>query len=154
MDYSHLYDLVKNYKFAKVNASLRNGSFRQQNLSNNVGMVKLFRQGSPIVEGNKMKKNNSEIYNECKRLYPEFKFSGVMLNKNFECEPHKDKGNEGMVKIIGLGEYEGGELVVEGIEHDIKHKEANFEASTKEHYVKKFNGDRYSVVLFQHKGKK
>jgi hypothetical protein len=153
MDYSKLYSLILEYKFAIVREikGNRNGVFRQNHYSNNVGMVRLFRKGLPIVEGTKMKKNNRAIYNECKRLYPNHKFTGIMINKNFQCDPHKDNGNEGAVIIIGLGNYTGGELVAEGIEYNIRNKDLKFEASKIEHYVKPFEGDRYSVVLFKHK---
>ncbi len=156
MDFSNLYEMLKNYKWTKIKNSdkptrMRNGNFRKGNYSINVGKVRLYEKGLPIVNGNKMKNNNCEIYNECKKLFPEHEFTGVMINKNFECEPHKDKGNEGDVIIIGLGEYTGGELVFNDIEHDIKNKHLIFEASKIEHYVKPFIGDRYSVVLFKHK---
>jgi hypothetical protein len=151
MNYDILYDLILNYKFATVRKHTRNGVFRQNNLTANVGMVRLFRKGLPIVEGDKMKRDKRAIYNECKRLYPNHQFTGIMLNKNFQCEPHKDKGNEGPVIIIGLGNYTGGELVAGGVEYNIRNTDVTFEASKIEHYVKPFEGDRYSVVLFKHK---
>tara|TARA_R110001606_G_scaffold13987_2_gene59862 strand:- start:238 stop:741 length:504 start_codon:yes stop_codon:yes gene_type:complete len=156
MDYTELYNLLLEYKWKKISKStkesrMRNGNFRRDNYSVNVGMVRLYQKGLPIVIGNKMKKNKSAIYNECRRLYPDHEFTGIMINKNFKCPPHKDKGNEGPVVIIGLGDYVGGELVADGIEYDIHNKDLIFEASKIEHYVKEFTGDRYSVVLFKHK---
>jgi len=40
-----------------------------------------------------------------------------MINKNFKCPPHKDKNNIGDSIILGLGDYNGGDLVVEGEGH-------------------------------------
>jgi hypothetical protein len=151
MDFSNLYEMLKNYKWSKVNKSLRNGTFRNNNYSINVGKVRIYQKGLPIVDGVNMKKNNCEIYNECKKLFPEHNFTGIMINKNFECPKHKDSGNEGNVIIIGLGNYTGGELVMNNKEYDIKNNYLIFEASKIEHYVKPFIGDRYSVVLFKHK---
>ena len=152
MDFSHLYELVKNYNWkTSTNSSLRNGKFRKGNESHNVGKVRLFRKGLPIVDGVKMKKNKYMIYNECERLFPKHEFTGIMINKNFKCPPHVDSGNEGEVIILGLGDYEGGELVYNGVAYDIRNKATTFVASEIEHYVKDFTGDRYSVVLFKHK---
>tara|TARA_R110000765_G_scaffold64117_1_gene124603 strand:- start:1278 stop:1760 length:483 start_codon:yes stop_codon:yes gene_type:complete len=152
MDYSNLYNLLKEFTWDKyLKGTQRNNKWRLNQYSYNVGKVKLFRKGLPIVDGNKMKKNKYAIYNECKRLYPDHKFTGVMINKNMKCPPHKDKGNYGPVIIIGMGDYTGGELCYEGGEHDIKNKAVKFEASEIEHWVKDFTGDRYSAVLFNHK---
>jgi hypothetical protein len=41
----------------------------------------------------------------------------VLLNKNARFTPHTDSGagaGQGVSAIVGLGEYTGGELVVEG----------------------------------------
>ena len=149
--FSNLYKLLLEYNWKKSSDKTRNGDFRKNAYSLNVGQVRLFRKGLPIVDGNKMKKNKSLIHNEIKRLFPNYYFTGVMINKNLECPPHKDKGNDGGVIVIGLGDYEGGELVIDGVEHNVKNKEIRFDAHTLEHYVKPFKGDRYSVVIFKHK---
>ena len=132
MDYTELYRLILAYEWKKKGHAWdgnRQGAWRKNNLSVNVGMVRLFRKGAPIVVGKKMKANKSAIYNECKRLYPDHIFTGVMVNKNFKCPPHKDNGNEGPVVIIGLGDYVGGELVADGVEYDIHNNHLIFEAN-------------------------
>ena len=123
---------------------------RELQYSTNVGYVRrMYKKGRPIEKGVAMKANNDEIFNECKRLFPDFDFNGVMLNRNFKCPPHKDKNNINDSLIIGLGDYEQGELVVENVPHDIRYKPLIFNGSKNEHYVNDWtNGDRYSVVLF------
>ena len=147
--------MLINYKWKKNSRRTKLGGYRGSNMrqnefSINVGYIRrMYVKGRPLEKGVNMKKNNEEIFNECKRLFPDFEFNGVMINKNFKCPPHKDKNNINDSLIIGLGDYDGGELVVENEPHDIRYKPMIFNASVKEHYVNEWsNGDRYSIVLF------
>ena len=60
--------------------------------------------------------------------------------------------------IFGLGDYEGGETVVEypdnHTEYDIKYNFVKFNGSRFTHWTKPFSGTRYSLVFFQHKDNK
>ena len=143
------YKWKKNSKRTKL-GGYRGSNMRQNEFSVNVGYIRrMYVKGQPIEKGVNMKFNNEEIFNECKRLFPDFEFNGLMINKNFKCPPHKDKKNSRESLIIGLGNYDGGELVVENEPHDIRYKPMIFNASVKEHYVNEWsNGDRYSIVLF------
>ena len=49
---------------------------------------------------------------------PTFTFSSITLNKDLQCPPHVDANNVGPSLIIGLGNYDGGELVVEGKKYE------------------------------------
>ena len=80
--------------------------------------------------------------------HPEFEYTSITLNYNLQCQPHNDKNNKGPSMIIGLGFYEGGELVIEGINYDIKNKVLIFNGAEKEHWTNPFTGDRYSVVYY------
>jgi hypothetical protein len=80
---------------------------------------------------------------------PSFKFTTIQLNKNILSPPHIDKNNVGPSYIIAFGDYEGGKLVIEGKENNIKNKFLNFDG-TKGHWVTPFNGTRYSLVFFTH----
>jgi len=147
--------MLINYKWKKNSRRTKLGGYRGSNMrqnefSVNVGYIRrMYVKGRPLEKGVNMKKNNEDIFNECKRLFPDFEFNGVMINKNFKCPPHKDKNNINDSLIIGLGDYDGGELVVDNEPHDIRYKPMIFNASVKEHYVNEWsNGDRYSIVLF------
>ena len=48
-----------------------------------------------------------------------------------------------------FGDYKGGELCVEGKDHDIRYKPLIFDGARNKHWVKDFTGDRYSIVLFK-----
>ena len=100
-------------------------------------------------------KKNTELYEKLQELMrdheSEFEFSSITINKNFLCEPHKDKGNIGESYIIGFGNYTGGELNVENSRHDIKNKFLKFDGCKNTHWVEPFAGDRYTAVFFKHK---
>lgn len=98
---------------------------------------------------------NLELYSKLKELMkdhdPEFEFTSITINKNFLCEPHKDKGNVGNSYIIGFGDYSDGELNIEGVKHDIKYKFLKFDGCKSTHFVEPFEGNRYTAVFFRHK---
>jgi len=73
-------------------------------------------------------------------------FTSIQVNQDMTCAPHKDKGNIGVSAIVAFGDYTGGELVVEGVKHDIKNKIFLFDGSAQEHYTAPFTGERYSLV--------
>ncbi len=87
-----------------------------------------------------------------------FKVEQVQINKNWWSPPHRDNGNVGESWILGLGDYEGGETVVEypdnHTEYDIKYKFIKFNGSKYTHWTKPFSGTRYSLVFYQSKEKK
>lgn len=75
-------------------------------------------------------------------------WNSIQCNQNYQCSPHKDRGNGGDSLIVGFGDYSGGELVIEGTEHDIRHTPIIDDFTTKTHYVLPFQGDRYSLVFY------
>lgn len=86
----------------------------------------------------------------------DFEWNQVVINKNFEITRHIDGNNVGESYIIGLGDYTGGELVVENNKNekiiiDIKNYPYRFNGSEKYHYVLPFEGDRYTLVFYNNK---
>tara|TARA_R100000654_G_scaffold12996_1_gene28254 strand:- start:2651 stop:3268 length:618 start_codon:yes stop_codon:yes gene_type:complete len=79
----------------------------------------------------------------------------IQINKNWWSPPHYDSGNVGESYIVGLGDYTGGETVVDYGDHiekyDIKNKFVKFDGSKYEHWTNKFEGNRYSLVFYTHK---
>jgi len=80
----------------------------------------------------------------------------IQINRNWASPPHKDAGNVGESYIVGLGDYEGGETVVEYSEdhikeYNIKNTFTKFNGSKYIHYTNTFTGTRYSLVFYQHK---
>lgn len=83
------------------------------------------------------------------------KVSQVQINKNYQIPPHKDSGNVGESWLVGLGDYTGGETIVEyddeHIEYNINKKFVKFNGSKYTHWSKPFDGCRYSLVFYNHK---
>eukprot|EP00633_Aureoumbra_lagunensis_P005284 CAMPEP_0197317764 /NCGR_PEP_ID=MMETSP0891-20130614/48360_1 /TAXON_ID=44058 ORGANISM="Aureoumbra lagunensis, Strain CCMP1510" /NCGR_SAMPLE_ID=MMETSP0891 /ASSEMBLY_ACC=CAM_ASM_000534 /LENGTH=397 /DNA_ID=CAMNT_0042807911 /DNA_START=783 /DNA_END=1976 /DNA_ORIENTATION=- len=73
------------------------------------------------------------------------------VNLNAQFTPHVDSGTgagQSLSMIVGLGDYYGGELVVEHNEIDIQYKPFTFNGWTQRHWTKSFSGERFSLVWF------
>ena len=83
---------------------------------------------------------------------PEFDYDSVYVNKNVVCKKHIDHKNAKSSLIVGIGEYSGGETVLEleegEKEFDIKNQSLIFDGSKIPHYNNEFEGLRYSLVFF------
>lgn len=78
----------------------------------------------------------------------DFNFTSIMVNKDFQTKEHIDKNKPDTLNLIyGFGDYEGGELIYEGKEYDIKEKFLIFNGRIP-HSTKPFTGNRYSVTFF------
>ena len=106
-------------------------------------------------------KENPELYDmifKFGRTFVKHDFSSVQVNKNYQCERHIDGKNNGISTIIGLGDYEGGELIIEK-EHgneivNIKDNPVEFDGSKFYHSVTPISsGTRYSLVFFDNNHK-
>jgi hypothetical protein len=84
-----------------------------------------------------------------KKVHPKFTYTTIQINKNILSPPHIDKNNVGPSYIIGLGDYSGGELCIEGKMYNIKNKWKYFNGN-KGHWTNNFFGTRYSIVYFTH----
>lgn len=173
------YDILRNFKLKKtLNRPNASGLHRVTQWGNKKGTTQYDRVGypcesmnfglvnkrfgnngnpkykfdNPIQPGN----NNSkypEIYEQLKKLInkidPNFEYDCITLNHNFRCIPHYDKHNKSASLIVSFGDFEGGELVVEGEEFDIKNNPLIFNGSVSRHWTLEFIGDRYSVIFFK-----
>lgn len=86
-----------------------------------------------------------------KEAEPAFKFTTIQLNKNYAARRHQDSNNLGDSRLIGFGNFTGGDIIVE--ENGINRKESvknRFVAfnGNNWHEVTEFTGTRYSIVFF------
>lgn len=81
-------------------------------------------------------------------LDPHHRYTSVTINHNVQCKPHKDTRNDGTTMIIGLGDYQGGELCIDDKEIDINHKPYYFNGWLHTHYNKPHTGDRWSLMFY------
>ncbi|KAL3921436.1 MAG: hypothetical protein SGILL_002749, partial [Bacillariaceae sp.] len=81
--------------------------------------------------------------------------STIAINRNAQFRPHTDSGagaGQSTSLIVGLGTYSGGELMVEGAQHDIRYSAIEFNGWKQRHWTLPFSGERYSLVWFTPKG--
>jgi tRNA U38,U39,U40 pseudouridine synthase TruA len=81
--------------------------------------------------------------------------STIAVNRNAQFRPHTDSGagaGQSTSLIVGLGNYAGGELVVEGEQKDIRYQGLEFNGWKQRHWTMPFSGERYSLVWFTPKG--
>ena len=122
--------------------------------SSGVGRSQVFgicRQRNGSYTGSRWNFVRPEVFDEIvrigNRILPTgFSYQAIQLNMNYETEGHTDKGNRGESAIVGFGDYEKGELVVNATEVDIKNKVILFDGSKWVHWTKPFTGTRFSLV--------
>lgn len=92
------------------------------------------------------------IHEELQKLaakYAPFPVKSFMLNKNYQTQPHYDSLNVGKSVIFSFGDYEGGELVIEGKVVDTRMKTLLMDGSSQKHWNKPIlNGTKYSIIFF------
>lgn len=97
-------------------------------------------------------KKHPEIYKEVKRLadlYSPFPVKSFMLNKNYQTQPHYDSRNQKESMIFSFGDYEGGDLIVEGKPVKTKYTTYVMDGSKQLHWNKPIiSGTKYSLVFF------
>jgi tRNA pseudouridine(38-40) synthase len=81
--------------------------------------------------------------------------STIAVNRHAQFLPHRDTGvgsGQSQSMIVGLGDYVGGEIVVEGTPHNILYQPIEFDGWKQIHYTFPFKGSRYSLVYFTPQG--
>lgn len=75
----------------------------------------------------------------------------VAVNRRATFLPHTDAGagfGQSTSLIVGLGDYTAGELVVEGVSHNIRYAPLTFDGWRERHWTLPFEGERFSLVWF------
>jgi len=98
-------------------------------------------------------KEYPELYEELKTaikiIDPEFESDSITINHNLKCKRHKDGRNVGDSVIVSLGDFTGGELMVEDKIYNINRKPLKFNGSQLFHETLDFVGDRWSLIWFR-----
>jgi hypothetical protein len=94
-----------------------------------------------------------EVHDELMRLGNKFcpvDFTSIHINHNVVCPRHIDPKNVGNSMIVSIGDYEGGELVVEGVEtYNAKYHPLIFNGALFHHWNNPItNGNKYSLIFF------
>jgi len=85
--------------------------------------------------------------------------SHCAINRNAQFTPHVDSGRgagQSLSMIVGLGNYTGGELFIEGEPSNIRYIPIEFNGWKMRHWTAPFHGERFSLVWFtpEEKGNK
>jgi tRNA U38,U39,U40 pseudouridine synthase TruA len=73
------------------------------------------------------------------------------VNFNASFTPHVDSGTglgQSLSMIVGLGDYKGGEIFVEGSAYPIRYKPLEFDGWKLRHWTGAYIGERFSLVWF------
>ena len=90
------------------------------------------------------------------KYFPDFFYTQVQINKNYQVGKHKDGSNVGESVLCCFGDFEGGETMVDfggdgqyaPCKLNAREKPIRFNGSKYEHWVEPFEGKRYSLVFF------
>eukprot|EP00978_Attheya_sp_CCMP212_P039786 scaffold210454_cov45-Attheya_sp.AAC.1 len=77
--------------------------------------------------------------------------SHCAVNFNAQFTPHVDSGRglgQSLSMIIGLGDYNGGEIIVEGAPYPIRYQPLEFDGWRLRHWTNQYEGERFSLVFF------
>lgn len=144
----------KNYRRKTVTPVQDKGCY-----SMSFGLVNKFEHGNHGIHALFPASNNThhpQVYTQLQQLAStlHLQVTAFCINKNLQCRPHLDKRNVGDSTIVGLGDYQGGELIVEGEYIDIHYKPYCFNGSTKVHATAPFQGTRYSVIFYNERDRR
>lgn len=95
-----------------------------------------------------------DILREARKLAaiicPDLNYTTLAINIDYTALPHKDKNNDGESCVVAFNKFEGGKLVANNIEYDIRHRPFRFHASETLHSVGAIHGGtRFSIVWFR-----
>ena len=77
--------------------------------------------------------------------------SHCAVNFNAQFTPHVDSGRglgQSLSMIVGLGDYNEGEIFVEGVPHQIRYQPLEFDGWGLRHWTNHYRGERFSLVFF------
>ena len=86
--------------------------------------------------------------------FPDFEWTEVQVNYNWQSPPHFDKANCGGSLIFAMGDYTGGELILEKsngelLSVNLHDKPFIFDGSKHKHWTNDYIGNRMSVVFYK-----
>ena len=87
---------------------------------------------------------------EFARMFVPIPFTSIQVNHNYKCEEYKDKNATGLCYIIGFGDYQGGDLILDisGVKtnYNIKYKPLLFNTSDTLYTFEEFTGNMFTVM--------
>ena len=126
--------------------------FRTQSGEGRSQCFGIVRQRTGHYSGSRMNFARMDIFQELQNiarviLPPDFTYTSIQVNENYQSLSHQDSGNRGESAIIGFGDYLEGDLQVEQESVSIKYSLVFFDGSLYTHWTRPFSGNRYSLVF-------
>ena len=149
-DFDNLYNLFEGTTLFKVKEGNRKGFPEYRGGIFGYTRAWFGRKNGDLYDLSYLTKKHPSVYEELLNLGKvlKFDFKSIQVNKNLVCPPHKDKGNKGLSLLISFGDYEEGELWIDGDMYNAYHKATVFDGSKLEHYNNSFKGTKYSLIFY------
>ena len=139
-------------KYDRVGIPMRSQNFGMVNKRFCINGNPKYKFDTPFQPSNNNDKY-PELYEQLKKLIriidKDFEYNTITVNHNFTCLPHYDKANKSPSLIVALGDYSGGELMVEGCPIDIQWNPLIMNGSVSQHWTNEFIGERYSIIYYK-----
>ena len=149
--FDHLFDLLEKTTLKKrCTKNHNNRKNFPDHRSGLYGIVKpRFRTGKNLSQDSR---DHPQVFKELFRLgnlICPIPFTTVNVVKDLVCAPHKDNQNIGESCLISIGDYVGGNIVIEGEELDARYNCIVFNGSKLTHWNKPIlSGTKYSLIFF------
>lgn len=115
-------------------------------------LVKLvFELEKQIIDENETPLPGAEGMHRTSPLVKRLPSTHCAVNRNAQFTPHVDSGRgqgQTLSMIVGLGDYTGGETLVEGVPYKIRYEPLEFNGWKQLHWTAPFLGERFSLVYF------
>ena len=155
-EFDTLVMMLSKTKIPRITSKINGGTARKGFDTHNGACLGIVQQrvGRAIAQSAFSKKYplvHDEIWRIGKKIVP-FHFTSVHLNNNVICPPHVDGKNTGVSCIVSFGEYEGGKLMVAGVEYDAWCQPLTFNGSVLPHWNTPLEegSNKYSLIFYNH----
>jgi len=147
-DITHIYEELEKIRLPLMSAKMGRARMFGNHRSITMGYTK-YRVGKEIKLSNYSKKY-PKLYEMLLELGKKigFEFNSIHINHNVVCPPHKDKNNIGLSCIVSIGDYTGGELIINEKTYNTYLSPLVFDGKNNTHYNNTIDGNKYSFVFF------
>ena len=146
--FDELFEKLEAITFPVIRENNRRGFPKHRALTLGLVRNRMHRYCGISKQSEKFPELTDYIFNLFDKLF-NFDYTSIQVNKNVVAPKHVDSKNTGTSLIISIGDYEGGNLFVEGKQYDTRYTAHVFNGSTMEHWNSPItSGTKYSFVLF------
>ena len=146
--FDELFEKLEAITFPVICENNRRGFAKHRALTLGIVRNRMYRHCGMSKNSEKFPELTDYIFKFFDKLFY-FDYTSIQVNKNVVAPKHVDSKNTGTSLIISIGDYQGGNLFVEGKQYDTRYTGHVFNGSTMEHWNSPITGGtKYSFVLF------